>query len=88
VEHEEYLRNLESARKRERSKAFGFRCQLRFVLKNTGSVPANDVDITLRFPSESFVLSSADDNSRFRIGEVTIPEEPKPEWLRRLSYST
>jgi len=78
--YEEYVERLEVALKAQRSRDFGPRCELAFVLQNVGSVPALDVKIDLEFPQDSFILGVSHEGEIF--DQVMIPYGPTPEWTK------
>ncbi len=67
-----------------RARLYGARYPLAFSLENTGTIPAENVSIVLRFPQGSFVVSLEDeDDDYFGLGLEEEPKEPLPEWLQR-----
>jgi len=75
-----YIKTLEPALILKRTRDLGRSCHLAFVLSNSGSAPATDVELSLEFPPGSFVLAASDIGSIW--DEVWVPEEPKPKWQR------
>lgn len=73
---EKYLEELEPALKRQWMQQYGNRCLLFFVLKNDGTVPAEDIKIALHFPPGTLTID-ADDLEE----EIKIPDEPMAAWM-------
>lgn len=72
---------------KERARCFDWRYELAFILENSGKAAAEDVQVTIDCPSDSFIVAvkdEADDLDGF--GDLTPPNEPYPRWKRTDDY--
>ncbi len=80
--YEGYIQRLEQMLILKRTKDFGLSVQLQFVLQNTGTAPATDLELSLRFPKDSLVVGATDRLELEYWDEVVIPNEPVPDWIK------
>lgn len=77
-----YLVNMEVLLKRRRAREFDWRYELSFELGNSGTAPAEDIEITLNFPSGSFVVALEDEHDEYDgLGKLQV-RRPVPDWKR------
>lgn len=57
-----------------------------FMLDNTGTLPANDVRLTLAFPYGSFVTPRDEDPDFW--GEVLMPDRPEATWMKPITATS
>lgn len=84
-EYRYWLEDLREFTVKTRACDYGRRCELCFLLRNVGNIAAQDVDVRLEFPPESFVVAVDDVDSYAGFGRMELEKEPTPKWLRRRS---
>ena len=81
-EYEHYLVNTRVLLERRRAREFDWRYEMAFVLENTGTAAAEDVEVFLKFPPGSFVVGLEDEHDDFYgFGGLKL-SRPIPEWKR------
>ena len=82
-EYNGYVKKLEQALILKRTKGCGMQEQLQFILENTGSAPATDLELSLQFPKNSLVVGASDEFEIEFWGKIRLPDEPIPDWMRK-----
>lgn len=79
-EYEHYLVNARVLLEKRRAREFDWRYEVAFVLENTGTAAAQDVEVILEFPPGSFAVGLEDEHDDYDgIGELKL-SRPVPEW--------
>lgn len=74
-----YINKLREYLIKDRAAAQAWRYDLDFVLENTGSATATEIEADLVFPDDALVICSGDvANPYFGLAEVTRPKRPTP----------
>jgi rRNA-processing protein FCF1 len=83
-EFRHYMVNFRAVEERKRAKRFDWRYEFSFALSNEGSAAAEDVDLVLRFPDGTFVVSKDEENDEVDgFGDLEQFYKPTPKWRQR-----